>query len=362
MLATDEGQPRPRGPLRPGSDGLADIPRLHRLGLAFDRERPDLRLQEASRHLAHYVTRGIHMRRGRLAHHARGQVHGVAHDRVPASVLGSHLAGEHRPAVDADLHGQRWIGLDDLPQGKEHPFLVVPDHARRADAQANLAAVGGDVGIEEADLVALARVLDDRDEPVEPVSSRVNAVIGDDPVELAELQEGNRRRPVLGSGVAPEQMLADDRRQTARDRILVGRREILLGRPLGRRRRPRQESPGPERIADAATGQRLGGLRAEQDLPRRGGALHRDDCDAAGPAISSSRCDPPTRNIAYAPVWTPTDMRSTTSLAPARIRPTSRSVRRMAAADAQARRACSSPANHRSIASPPNFSSDPPRL
>ena len=235
-------------------------------------------------HLSHDVAGGVDLAGGRLAHHPGGQVHGVAHHRVPAPVLRPNLSCEHRAAVDANLDGQRRVGLDDLPQGQEHPLFVVADDPRRAGAQADLAAVGRDVRIEEANFVAVACVLDDADEPVEPVSSLRGPVGGDHSVELAELKERDRRRPVFGSGVATEHVLSHDRGEAVGDHIVARRGEILARRPFGRRRSAREKDPGSQHGADAATRQLLGCIPTQQDLTRRGEALHRDHLRSRRPS------------------------------------------------------------------------------
>ncbi len=163
-----------------------------------------------------------------------------------------------------------------------------------------------------------------------------------------------------------------DRRAHARARRSRGVRAIassggsgaLLGcDPLARRRRAREQRARPDLRCprSRAAGARRCPDSAGSGRPRRG-LPSPPRSSRRRPPIRNSRCESPTRNIAYRPLCTPTDIRSTTSLPPARIRPTSRSVRRIAAAEAHARSACSSPSNHRSIASPPNFSSDPPRV
>ena len=152
-----------------------DVPGLEGLGLALDRERPDLDQNEASARPAQNVIRGVDVPDRRLAHHPRRDIHGVAHHRVPPSVRGPDVAREHRAAVDAHPHGERQVGLDDLPQRQQHPLLVVADDARGAGTQPDLCAVRGDVRVEEGDLVALARLLNEPHELVQPARRGLRA-------------------------------------------------------------------------------------------------------------------------------------------------------------------------------------------
>ena len=146
------------------------------------------------------------------------------------------LAREHRAAVDADLDRQRRIVLNDLAQCEQHPLLILAYDPWSAGAQPDLGAVGGDVGVQEADVVAFGRVLDESHELIESLGGGVRPLFGNQLIEPPELKERDRRGPVLRRGMSAQQMRADCRRQAVRDRLvrwpprrLGGCREIDRG-------------------------------------------------------------------------------------------------------------------------------------
>ena len=143
---------------------------------------------------------------GRPRRKARRDVDGVSHHRIPPAVRRSDRRGEHRAPADAGLHRQGRLGFDDVPQRQQQPLLVLADHPRNAGAQPDLAAIGGDVGIEEADFVAIGRLLHEPDELIEAPRRRHGPLSGDQLVEAPETDERNSSRSVLGRDRSLQEM------------------------------------------------------------------------------------------------------------------------------------------------------------
>ena len=208
----------------------------------------------------------------RLAHHARGQVDSVAHHRVPPPVLRPHLAGEHRPTVDTDLHRQRRIGRR---RSAAAPGAFAP---RRPRPPAGRRRSGGSCRRRTRCRSRGSRPRSGRTRPGRSrragraAAQRARAALAGDQVRSSprELQEGNRRRPVLGIGVTAQQVLAHDRRQAARR---SHPRPASRDRPPPPSRTPPAHAPAASPVRGSSprqpTRQPLGGLRAQQDLPRR---------------------------------------------------------------------------------------------
>ena len=137
------------------------------LRLPLDGERLELRRFEEGVGAVEHIGGRVDQAGLGLGHQPRRQVHGVAHDRVRASVPRADVAREDRPAVHADPDRDRRGGIDDPPQGEQHPLLVVAGDRGRARRQDQLATVGVDVGREERDTLFLGGLLHDRDQLVE---------------------------------------------------------------------------------------------------------------------------------------------------------------------------------------------------
>ena len=99
--------------------------------------------------------------------------------------------------------------------------------------------------------------------------------------------------------------------------------------------------PGPDGWPMQARGSRRAVSALIKICPAHAASSMLTTAVAAGPPITNSRCEPPTTNIWYAALCTPTDIRRTTLRSPTRIRPTSRKMRRISAAAQHARNACS---------------------
>ena len=127
-VAANQRKLSPRDHLRSSSHRRSDIRSVYGLGLALDRKRLEQRLMEASLNLSQHVAGRVHVTDGRFAHDAGSEIDGVAHEDIPAPIRRSHLTGEHRSAVDADLHRSGQLRRDDLAQREQHALLVVSDH------------------------------------------------------------------------------------------------------------------------------------------------------------------------------------------------------------------------------------------
>jgi hypothetical protein len=230
-----------------------------------------------------HLTGCVDVSEGRLRHDPRGQVDRVPHERVRAPIGWPDLAGEHVTAVDPDADRQPWRGLHHLAQREQHAFLVVPDRPRRAGAHAQLPPIGGDIGVEEADLVAVGRVLDEAHDLVEALGGGARTVLVDEVVESAELEEGDRRASMLGDSGRGQQVRTQSGGKTRGQCFIRWPRRRLPRRPWGRRRRPGEEHAGAPGRPPAAAGEKLGGLLAEEDLPRRRAGLHRHYRARGGP-------------------------------------------------------------------------------
>ena len=151
----------------------------------------------------------------RLRREACGEVDDVAHHRVGPPVGRPDLAGEDVAARDAGTHREARARVDDVAHREQHPLLVVADRPRRAGAEEELPAVGGDVRSEDADLVAIGRLLGSAHDLLDRCGGSLRALGLDQAVELAELQERDRRGAMLGMGGRGEQVSAQRRREAA---------------------------------------------------------------------------------------------------------------------------------------------------
>ncbi len=253
---------------------LPDAEREHRMLLALHHEGLQrLGLEPHARGLEHRL-RGEDLARLGLGHHARGEVHRVAHHRVGAAVRGAHVTHEDRAAVHADPHVDRGLRVGDLPQGEQHPLLVVAARVGRSRHQDDLAAVAVHVGAQERDAVAVGGLLDGGDEPVERERREVSLVVREHLVHPLEVDERDRDLPMLGVRPSLQEMLADRDRDAGRE--LVG---VAAVHRLGRDRHDvgrlaAQQQPFALLRAEDLGRERERGREAHQDLARVGGVLH----------------------------------------------------------------------------------------
>ena len=112
-----------------------------------------------------------------------------------------------------------------------------------------------------------------------------------------------------------------------------GERQVVdVGQPLHRPRRLRgagEDDSARSALAERVGGQRGGRRRADEDLARLRGGLHRDGRRRGGALTTSSRCSEPVSAKRNSPEWMPTCIFSVTTPAEVRGRPIARSVLRM---------------------------------
>ena len=281
---------------------------------------------------------------GARAASACRDVDGVAHHRIPPAVGRSDRRGEHRAPADAGLHRQRRLGLDDVPQRQQQPLLVLADHPRHAGAQPDLAAVGGDVGIEEADLVAIGRLLHEPDELIEAPRRASRRPLGR-PARRARRNGRTQQQPcgARARSIPPGRCV-----RTAAGRNAAITSSVGVGSPGGDTQSRSggdraSRNPGPTLRADTAARQSPRGSWADHDLARRRGALHRHDGRRRRHRRSAARDASRRRRTSGSSRGAPRPTSAARRcVGPARMWPTSRSVRRIAAAALHARSVCSS--------------------
>ena len=243
----------------------------------------------------------------------------------------------------------------------QHPALVVLAGGRDAGGQDELAAVLVDVGGEEGDQLLVHRGLDDGDEAVECGGGRVRPFLLHDPVDAREAHEADGGGPVLGLHRAVAEVGAQAHRDALGDGF---GRDGAGGDGAGRGPPglpPPQPPPGPlwRSAAPGPSRARVAALTTISPGPAA--------CSitvvvvAAGPAMTSSRCDRPARKSWTSPLWMPTDMRSGTVPTEVGIVAASRSAARISTAALAACPAWSSPRNSSRRASPPNLTREPVR-
>ena len=127
----------------------ADRPRLNRLRLSFHYERLELGRFELRRRTLEHVARRVDFARLGFRHQPRGQVHGVAHDRIGAAIFRPDVAGENGAAMHADADRKWQIARRDPCQRQQHALFVVASDLRRSTSQDELSPVRVDVRSEE---------------------------------------------------------------------------------------------------------------------------------------------------------------------------------------------------------------------
>ncbi len=274
-VAADEREAHGHALARAAPERHADRPGLDRLLLPLDGEGRHRLDVEAGRGALQHARRRVDLARGRVRHQPRGEVHGIAHDRVGAAERGADVTAEDAAAVDADPQAEPARLRGDLAQREQHPLLVVADHARRAGGERDLAAVRVDVGLQEADLELVAGGPDVRDELVDRVGDRLEALRGEQRVDAVEAQERGRDHAVLGLRLAAGDVCAHLAREELLDRRLR-RADGELGRAgLAALRGGGEQEAGAALGAEPDLGHARGGRGRDRDLARVGPLLHR---------------------------------------------------------------------------------------
>jgi hypothetical protein len=214
-VTASQRQPLQRDLTRPRSLRIADGPRLHRLRLALDGEWLDRPHREQRVAAVQHVGRRVDRAGLRLRHHARREVHRVAHHRISTSVARPDVAGEYRAAMHADAHRNRQRARQDRAQREQNALFIVAHPLRCAAREDQLPAVGIHVRREERDAMPVTRCLRGADDAMQRGRGRVDAVLLDQCVGPFEAQECDRDRPVLRRAAAAQDVLANRRRQTA---------------------------------------------------------------------------------------------------------------------------------------------------
>ena len=197
---------------------------------------------------------------------------------------------------------------------EQHALLVVADDARRARGQHQLAAVGVDVGLEEADLLLV-----DARAGRSPRARRARRRPRSGPSRAMQLvgaaRSAGTRRSRCGARAAgrrPATCARTRSRQAPGDLVARPRRRRTsrgeAQRSTARRRGQQQaRSLGGAQAAARAAAIAVAGLSRMSPAPAAFSIA--TTAVAAGPARSSSRCDSPTRNRWNSPLCMPCDMR-----------------------------------------------------
>ncbi len=242
VVATDERQHRRplglSGSRRPALGRLLpERDRVHRLRLALDRQRGELRGLERRARARHEVGGGEDLPRFRGGHEPRREVDGVAHHGVRPPVPRTDLTGEHVTAVHADPDRQRELRVLQAPHRAEHPALVVAVRDGHAGREDDLPAVAIDVGGEERDALRVGGCLRRVHELVDRTRSRTRARRRDEVVDAVEVHEADGRGAVLRFDRPVTQVLAQRDRHRGRDVGLARRTGLSVD--LVRAGRPR---------------------------------------------------------------------------------------------------------------------------
>ena len=278
MAGTKLGQRLPEGPqlrvpahepyagplLVAGTDQGADGERPDRFGLALHQERWQLGGPEDRLRPGHHLGRGQHLPRRGLDRHPRREVDGVALDRVGTPERGAEVAREHRPPADADLDRQRAGTVQHPPGDAQHPLLVVVRTPRRPGREHDLAAVAGEVGLEERHVVVRAGALDVEHHLVQGGRERVGPFRTQQLVGSREPHERHRDHPMLWLPDAGEHVCPDRGWQRA-GRVDAGRLVRHADDVVEQRLRAQEPAAG-QRGSEELRRQQRGGRGAEPDL------------------------------------------------------------------------------------------------
>ena len=169
----------------------------------------------------------------------RGEVDGVAHDRVRPSRRRADVAGEDPSAVDAGLEREPDVGGHDVPQRSEHRLLVLTGRRGSAGGEVHLRGVGVDVRLEPRQPVAPAGVGDDACQRVEPTGDLGRILVGG--VGAGRLDERDGDLAVLRLAARDGQVVAQGTRDV--------RRKVAAADGLGWRYRARAVWQRSEQVA-----------------------------------------------------------------------------------------------------------------
>ena len=271
-VAADEGERISAGTPSP-STRCADGERLDRSGLALDEKwRERVGLEQGLRPVEHVGSRDDLPWFG-FRHESGGEVHGVAHHGVRAAIAGTDLADEDMTAVDADANGQPCLGIHEAPHGAKDAAFVVAEGTRCAADEDDLAAVVVQIGAKERHPLRVGGFLCLDHELVECRSGLFRAVLGEEPVDTVEVDERDRREPMLGFHTGQQRLAQGDGNQIRQ----VGRRRYdLRVAVIGRvDTGPFEQHARTIDRAEETRRQRCCRRGADHDLAGHGGALHR---------------------------------------------------------------------------------------
>ena len=341
-------------------------PRLHRLGLALDHEGLELdRLEPGGGPVEHRARSRRSSPRVGLRHQPRGQVHGVAHHGVGPPVLRTDVAGEHRAVVDPDAHGESRVRRRRSCGGRGAAAPRRHRSARGAPAaRISLPPSASTSEARKHTSELVDRLLGVADEPVElgrrPQSGPSRSISSSVP---SKWMNADADLAVLRLGGARQQRLARGDRHAGAQELVgdVGRAPSTRPRRVADGAVRSEEAAGPVGVARGRGRQRRRGGRADRRSRRRSAvALHRDhlrrrrtrdDQLAVRPAdqeeVEPCRCG---HRRTSAVSRCPPGVSELADLA----EPSPHPVRRPGRAPGMF--SGSPPSNHRSSASPPNFS------
>ena len=300
----------------------------------------------------------------RCGRHDPGRrVRRVAHGGVGGSLGDAHLGGEDVTAVDAELQRQGQAGIRDVAQRAHHAPLVVLLGHRHARAEEELAAVGVDVRGEQRDALGVEGLLHPADEGVQRAAERLGALLREDGVGAREADEADRRDAVLRVGWPGSEVGAElDREERVQEGVAAGgngsrRTGRGVGGPPPQEQLPvvtRPRRPGGEAGRGVGTDDDLAGVR---HLLRLGGGRGGRPEDEELTGGRARRGTARRRRSARRPTSRGTG--GPPRSAPRRPRAVAARISTVAS---QACSGCPSPRKRKSSASPPNFSSSPPRV
>ena len=190
------------------ADARAHGERPDRVALALHQERLQLGHVEHRRRVVKNLRGGVELALGGFRHQPGGEVHGVSLDRVRLAERRTEVRGEHVPGVRPRLHGERERRLQDRPERREHPVLVLPGALRRADDQHDPPPVARDVGLEESDAVAERGGLHRPHAGVDRGGDGIRTLGSQQVIGAGELDEGGGDATVLGLRFPGQQVLA----------------------------------------------------------------------------------------------------------------------------------------------------------
>jgi hypothetical protein len=159
----------------------------------------------------------------------RGEIHGVAHNRVRPTCQRSDVTAKRGAAVHTRAEHERRVAVDDHAQRAQHPLFVGAGRRRRAADQVELSAVDVDVGLEPRQPEVARRRRDRARDPAQRAVDAVRALAVEQVVDAAELDECSRDVPVLRLARLQQQVRAERRRNVELEVALRGRGRCEVG-------------------------------------------------------------------------------------------------------------------------------------